>query len=112
MGITEIESLCYRNAQGGQPLYQADEGGGIKIMFKQEENKQGHESHHHSHPDDGSTHHEHSHDAEPGGSHDQQPHEHTHGAATRAESGETAGRHPHEKGAHITEHDANEHHPA
>ena len=116
MNTTELEMLCYRNAQRGPHLYQADDGGRIKIMFTQEENREGHKSHHRAHPEhkraDESTHREHSQDVEPSGSHEHETHRHTHGGATHADSDEAAGRHSHEKGAHTAEHDQTEHYPA
>lgn len=116
MGITELDMLCYRNAQRGPYLYQAEEGGRIKIMFTKEESHEGHKSHHHAHSNgegiDESTHHEHLEDVEPGGSHGHETHGDTHGGSAHAVSDETAGQHSHEKGARTADHDQSEHNPA
>jgi hypothetical protein len=116
MGISALDMLCYRNAQRGPHLYQADEGGRIKIMSTQKESHEDRQSHHDPHPKDqgggASTHHEHSGDAGPGGPHEHGAHEHGHEGAADADSGEAAGRHSHEKGAHEAEHHTSKHNPA
>ena len=107
----ELEMLCHRNARRGPNLYQADDGGGIKIMFKQEESHEDRAQHTGEGAGEGARR-EHSEGCEPGGSHGHDTHAHTHGGEAHADMDEAHGPHHHEKGGHEADQDVSEHNPA